>query len=121
MSINATNWVLNHSKLTGTARFVLLIIADKSGEHGDQAWPFMETIMRQANYHRTGVKRAIRKAEAAGELLVFPNEGGDARRRKDRRPNLFGLPKVPGYVMPEGLTPRGVTSGPPLVDGEEIE
>lgn len=113
MSINATNWVLNESETCGNTRLVMLIVADKAGEYGGESWPTLKLIANQSRSSKSTVQRCVKEAEMMGELVVFTHQGGSHRRRKDRRPNLYGLPKVRGYQWPEGLTPRVVTVDTP--------
>lgn len=106
MSFEAANWVKGNSVLKGNSRFVLVVLADRAHEIGDKCWPSINRVASDTGLSRSTVKRHIAKAEEVGELLVFPQAGGDQNCPPDKRPNLYGLCKVPGYVMPEGLVPR---------------
>lgn len=87
MSVEALALVLNHSRLSGTAKLVLIGIANHDGDGG--AWPSIETLARYANTTERTVQRAIAEAVAAGELAVEDQAGGTQRTRADRRPNLY--------------------------------
>ena len=81
--------VLHHSSATGTAKLVLLGIANHEGDGG--AWPAVETLARYANADARTVQRAISALIAAGELEREVNQGGDRRTRGDRRTNLYRI------------------------------
>ena len=67
--------VLHHSKSKGTAKLVLLGIANHEGDGG--AWPSVATLMRYANMDRRSVQRAIQKLVEIGELQVLKQKGGN--------------------------------------------
>jgi len=79
--------VLHHSKATGTAKLVLLGIANHDGDGG--AWPSVETLTRYANATRTTVQRAIRELERMGELATDRQAGGPAELDAWQRPNRY--------------------------------
>lgn len=81
--------VLNHSRAVGTAKVVLLGIANHDGDGG--AWPSIETLARYANVDPRSVKRAIRALEELGEVVVHLNDGGTRSTRNDQRPNRYEL------------------------------
>ena len=79
--------VMNHSTLTGTARLVLLGIANHMGDTG--AWPKIETLARYAACSERTVQRCIAQAVEAGELAVYHQDGGTHKTRNDLRPNRY--------------------------------
>jgi len=87
MSVEAMAVVLNHSSATGTAKLVLLGIANHEGDGG--AWPSVGTLMRYANSDRRTVQRAIDKLIESGELKRLMQQGGDHRTPNATRPNLY--------------------------------
>lgn len=89
MSIEAMTVVLHHSTLSGTAKLVLLGIANHEGDGG--AFPAIATLARYANTSERTVQRAIAEAVAAGELHVEEQAGGTSKTRTDRRPNLYRI------------------------------
>lgn len=89
MSVEAMTIVLHHSCATGTAKLVLLGIANHEGDGG--AWPAIDTLARYANCDPRTAQRAIEKLIEVGELKRHVNEGGDRRTRSDRRPNLYRI------------------------------
>ncbi len=102
MSVQAMSWVFDHSMSEGTHRLVMLSIANHAGARGGSAWPNRETISGESRVSVSTVKRAIRDAEEAGELLVYPGAGVSEGRNK---PNRYEMPLVPGWAPPP-LTPR---------------
>lgn len=93
--------VLNHSKAEGTAKVVLLGIANHDGDGG--AWPSIDTLCRYANKNRRTVQEAIEQLSTPvgnetkkhrrglGELKVEHNAGGNSATRADRRPNRYEI------------------------------
>lgn len=86
--------VLHHSKATGTAKLVLLGIANHDGDGG--AWPSARTLSKYAGLggkkenRRRRIKRIVRELVGLGELRVLVNQGGT--RDDDvpwTRPNLY--------------------------------
>ena len=60
MSVEATDWVFDHSKSTGATRLVLLALGRHAHDDGIGAWPAAETIAREAGVDRRTVQRALR-------------------------------------------------------------
>lgn len=79
--------VLNHSAAVGTAKIVLLGIANHDGDGG--AWPSIKTLARYANADERTVQRAITALIDSGELSRHVEQGGDRRTRGGRRTNLY--------------------------------
>jgi hypothetical protein len=113
MSVEAMSRVLNHSTLTGTAKLVLLGIANHEGDGG--AFPKIETLMRYGNCSESSVHRAIRAAVEAGELVVEPRTRENGSSTSNRYSiTVGGVPPVaPGGVPP--VAPLGV---PPVAPPE---
>lgn len=88
--------VLHHSRATGTAKLVLLGIANHDGDGG--AWPSVATLAHYANVAPRNVKKSIRHLEALGELRVHYQRGGTAETLDARRPNRYEpLVSCPGW------------------------
>jgi hypothetical protein len=87
MSVEAMAIVLNHSAATGTAKIVLLGIANHEGDGG--SWPSVPTLARYANADDRTVQRAIDKLIKSGELSRQVHQGGDRRTRGGRFTNLY--------------------------------
>lgn len=87
MSVEALAAVLHHSRARGTAKLVLLGIANHQGDGG--AWPAITTLARYANVHSRNVVKALRQLEALGELRTLHQGGGLAAQADETRPNLY--------------------------------
>ncbi len=74
MSVQAITRVLEHSTARGTARLVLLVIANHETE-GRGAHPSVDRLAHEAGLSVRAVQEAIRRLEAAGELRVERNAG----------------------------------------------
>lgn len=111
MSVDAQTWVWKHSSLTGSARLVLLRIADQANSSGADSWPGIDTMAEECRVQRRAVQRAIRQAEEAGELLVFEQAGGDSKCPARWRPNRYDLPRVSGWQPPSHLVARHDPAG----------
>lgn len=87
MSVEAMALVLHHSRAKGTAKLVLLGIANHEGDGG--AWPTVGTLARYANVTERAVQTCISQLVSSGELVVERNAGGSRSTRADMRPNLY--------------------------------
>lgn len=75
MSIHVMSTVWNESKSKGSARMVLLAIADCANHEGT-AYPSVSTIARKCAFSSTrSVQEHVQKLVALGELEVIPNKG----------------------------------------------
>lgn len=92
MSIQAVAWVLEEEATTsGTDRLVLIALANHANDR-NEAWPAVETIMREAGVRRRQtVKDALGRLVKAKLIKREVNEAPDSRLRADRRPNLYTL------------------------------
>lgn len=107
--------VLNRSKSKGTARLVLLGIANHDGDGG--SWPSVATLARYANVSERAVQDALASLQRLGELVVQRNAGGTHTTRNDRRPNRYLItlddgvqdtaPRDPDGVQPDALRGAG--------------
>lgn len=96
MSIEHMAMVLHHSKSKGTAKLVLLGIANHQGDGG--AWPSVATLATYANVDARTVQRAIRQLVGRGELAVHSQAGGTRDTEDHSRPNLYEvLTSCPSY------------------------
>lgn len=87
MSIESLAIALNHSRATGTAKVVMLGIANHDGDGG--AWPTVATLARYANVHPRKVSEALKRLEELGEIRRIIQQGGDHSIADSRRPNLY--------------------------------
>lgn len=79
--------VLHHSTAKGTAKLVLVGIANHEGDGG--AYPSVETLARYAGVHPRGVQKAIGQLVGKGELRVEYQQGGDRDTPDHERTNRY--------------------------------
>jgi hypothetical protein len=85
MSFESLAIAMNHSRSTGTARLVLLGIANHDGDGG--AWPSRDTLAKYAGITDHGaVRKAVNRLVALNEVRRHENAGGS--------------PDVPDYLRP---------------------
>lgn len=89
MSSASTPLVWYHSEAEGSARLVLLAIADHDGEGG--SWPSVPTLARMARVSESTVVRARRALVALGELVVHEQQGGTLATADHLRPNRYEI------------------------------
>lgn len=87
MSVESMSIALHHSRAAGTAKLVLLGIANHDGDGG--AWPSVATLSRYANVDERNVQRALRKLEDLHEIRSHIQRGGNADTAEARRPNRY--------------------------------
>lgn len=87
MSIESMAIALNHSRASGTAKVVILGIANHNGDGG--AWPAVSTLARYANVDKRSVQRSLDQLERLGEIRRVWQQGGDHATADHRRPNLY--------------------------------
>ncbi|MDX1545607.1 MAG: helix-turn-helix domain-containing protein [Rhodothermales bacterium] len=75
MSYQAVKYVLRHSRARGSARLVLVAIAEHADETGGRAWPSTETLAELANVSERMVRKNLRELESLGELTVHYKSG----------------------------------------------
>lgn len=89
MSIEALSIVLNHSKAKGTAKLVLIGIANHLGPDADEgAWPSQNRLATYANVTDRAVRNAIDELVLLGELR-FEKAGGNSRSQY--KPNRYWI------------------------------
>jgi len=74
MSVESMSSVLHHSRAKGSAKLLLLGIANHEGDGG--AWPTVNKLAVYLNVHPRNVQRAIERCEQLGELAVELQRGG---------------------------------------------
>ena len=108
--------VLNHSRAKGTAKLVLIGIANHDGDGG--SWPTIATLARYANTSERSVQRALEQLVELGELEVKQNAGGTHQTPNDRRPNRYRITIKRSVENHVGPSSHGVTLASPRdVDG----
>lgn len=79
---------LHHSKAKGTAKLLLLGIANHDGDGG--AWPSISTLKRYAGgIDRRAIQRALQTLEELGEIKRHIQAGGTLDMAKSLRPNYY--------------------------------
>jgi len=87
MSVESIAIALHHSKAKGTAKLVLIGIANHDGDGG--AWPSIATLSNYAGVSARNTQKAIDQLVALGEIRREVQRGGDFRVADHRRPNLY--------------------------------
>lgn len=78
---------LHHSRAKGTAKLVLLGIANHVSDGG--SWPSMATLGKYGNCTADQARKLVRKLEALGEVRTGAQAGGLASTPEHMRPNLY--------------------------------
>lgn len=100
MSIAVMSWVWSNSKTKGSARLVLLALADNANDDG-VCWPSIATVAKKANLERRYVIDILKQLENDGEIKVERRRNG-----KLNKSNVYmvvmpaSLPSVPGITTP---------------------
>lgn len=81
--------VLHHSRARGTAKLVLIGIANHDGDGG--AWPSIATLARYAGCSDRAVQRALRELLTLREVAVYRQEGGPQNMAPRARPNRYDV------------------------------
>jgi len=89
VSVESIAVCLHHSRATGTAKLVLIGIANHDGDGG--AWPSIDTLARYANVHRRNVQKAIETLVKLREVEVVLQGGGQSSIADSHRPNLYRI------------------------------
>lgn len=89
MSVESLAIVLHHSRAKGTAKLILIGIANHDGDGG--AWPSVATLAKYANCSRSQVQRSISTLEQLGEVQRYVQAGGDHRHAEHERPNRYSI------------------------------
>lgn len=87
MSVESLAVALHHSKSRGTAKVVLLGIANHDGDAG--SFPKVATLAKYANVHPRRVQQAIATLVELGEISVDTKQGGMRDMPDHLRPNLY--------------------------------
>ncbi|WP_157001451.1 helix-turn-helix domain-containing protein [Agromyces laixinhei] len=89
MSVESLAIALHHSRAKGSAKLVLLGIANHDGDGG--AWPSVATLAHYAGIDARATQRAIGKLVDLGEIRRDVQAGGDIRVPDHRRPNRYSF------------------------------
>ncbi|WP_416970584.1 helix-turn-helix domain-containing protein [Streptomyces sp. 4F14] len=118
MSLDAREWVWDHSRSKGTARMVLALIADRCRDGSCVAYASVPTLMKRANASRTAVRDALAKLIADGELVAL----GD--RKGPRGQTYYHLPEAARFLAERSAggdrkPASGVSESNPVAPFEE--
>lgn len=88
MSVESIAIALHHSKAQGTARLILIGIANHDGDGG--AWPSVSSLKKYAGgIDRRAIQRALQKLEELGEIRRHIQAGGTTDMVDALRPNFY--------------------------------
>ncbi|MFF8997103.1 hypothetical protein ACF1GW_30785 [Streptomyces achromogenes] len=90
MSLDAQDWVWEHSASKNTPRLVLLAIADKASGADVSAYAGTTFLMRRANASRTAVIKAVDTLLECGELEIVEGKKGPHGETRYRIPGAKG-------------------------------
>ena len=120
VSLDAQDWVWEHSASKNTARLVLLAVADKASGSDVSAYAGTTFLMRRSNASRTAVIKAVDALLDLGELEIVVGRTGPHGETRYRLPGAKGHTRKGGtesvpvqnpYRSKNG-TPRGTESAP---------
>lgn len=95
MSIESVAIALHHSRARGTAKLVLIGVANHDGDGG--SWPSLATLAKYSGVTVRNVQKALRELEVLGEIRTHLQAGGTGRTANYERPNLYDfLLRCPG-------------------------
>ena len=86
MSSDAREWVWEHSSSRGTARLVLLSIADRVADEQCVSWASLTSLARRTNASRSTVRAALDRLLDDGELELLDDLTGPQRSTVYRLP-----------------------------------
>lgn len=120
MSLDAQDWVWEHSASKNTARLVLLAIADKASGADVSAYAGTTFLMRRSRASRTSVIKAVDTLIESGELEIVLGATGPHGETRYRIPGAKGHTRKGGtdsvpVQNPNRSgkkTPRGTESAP---------
>ncbi|MFD4574968.1 helix-turn-helix domain-containing protein [Streptomyces sp. NPDC058417] len=92
MSKDVREWVFDHSSSRGTARLVLLAVADRVPDERCVVWASVADLMKRTNASRTAVRDALAALDKSGELV----ERGHLQGPK--RSSVYRLPRAASWL-----------------------
>ncbi|WP_411574229.1 hypothetical protein [Streptomyces fradiae] len=112
MSHDVRAWVWDHSRSKGTARLILVLIADRCVDDRCIAYASVTALMKRANASRTAVRAALDKLIASGELVWLDDRQGPRGER------YYHLPGAARFLAEQALEggrnpARGIGIRPP--------
>ncbi|MFJ4918490.1 helix-turn-helix domain-containing protein [Streptomyces sp. NPDC088725] len=91
MSVDAREWVWEHSSSRGTARLVLLSLADRVPDKQCVAWASLTSLIKRTNASRTAVRTALQALADDDELELLDDYQGPLRTTVYRLPRAAAL------------------------------
>ncbi len=92
MSSDAREWVWKHSSTRGTARLVLLSIADRVPDKQCVAWASLTSLVERTNASRTAVRTALNALTEGDELELLDDLQGP------QRTTVYRLPRAAAFL-----------------------
>ncbi|MGW5117114.1 helix-turn-helix domain-containing protein [Streptomyces noursei] len=92
MSSDARDWVWEHSSSRGTARLVLLSIADRVPDEQCVAFASLASLVERTNASRTAVRDALERLVDSGELRLLDHLYGPQRK------SVYRLTRAAAYL-----------------------
>jgi hypothetical protein len=120
VSLDAQDWVWEHSASKNTARLVLLAIADKASGPDVSAYAGTTFLVRRSRASRTSVIKAVDALLESGELEIVLGQKGPHGETRYRLPGAKGHTRKGGTdsvpvqnpYRSQNETPRGTESVP---------
>lgn len=104
MSLKATKWAFDQN-LTPTLKVVLLSLADKASDTGENCWPSIKLISKECCISERSVQRHLKTLEAQGFIKINIR----FRDNKSQTSNSYKL----NISAPDSLTPPHDVCHPP--------
>lgn len=83
MSLSAMKWVFDHSQTRGSARVLMLVIADMANDDGE-CWPGKAKLAKKVNVLPRQITKLIQECERLKELAVIPHTNPDGAQTSNR-------------------------------------
>jgi hypothetical protein len=113
MSVHASHWVWEHSRSKGTARLVLLALADHAGADGGDAYPSVGRLAIRCGVGKRTVQEALKVLVSLGELVIEPQAGpGGANRYQIAMTPAESAPVRNLHPADPAPTPRDIRTPP---------
>lgn len=109
MSVKVTSWVWEHSQAKGSARLVLLALADHAGADGGDAYPSVRRLATRCGVSERTVQEALRTLAELGEIEIRQNAGPHGTNRYRVICSTPAESAPPADIAP----PRKAPQGPP--------
>jgi hypothetical protein len=105
VSVQAITWVLENCPAKYGARLILLSIANHADRYGQNAWPSMASIAREAGLSTRQVERMVPHLARMGWLRVEPRGGPNGTHK-------YALPLMPDPDILSGPVPTSAPAVP---------